>query len=152
MKNFFILIAILVLATAVGLFLQKKEQDNQPLIHEVNETQELTSLKGLVIHVDAPQDGDTIVSPLKVTGKAPGFWFFEADAPIILTNFDGLIIAESFISAKGEWMTEDYVEFEGTIEFTKPEFGERGSLILQKQNASGLPEHADSVEITVYFE
>ena len=78
-------------------------------------------------------------------------WFFEADFPVILTNWDGLIIAEHYATAEGAWMTEDFVPFTATLEFEPPEYGERGTLILQKANASGLPEHDDAVEITVFF-
>ncbi len=107
------------------------------------------------INVSYPQNGDEISSPLTITGEARGFWFFEGDFPIILTDWDGRIIAEGYATAKGEWMTEDFVEFEGVIEFIKPEhigeFSERGSLILQKDNPSGLPENDDAREITIYF-
>jgi len=108
-----------------------------------------------VIRISSPKDGDEISSPLTIKGEARGFWFFEGDFPIILTDWDGRIIAESYATAKGEWMTEDFVEFEGIIEFAKPEdigeFSKRGSLILQRDNPSGLPENDDAREITIYF-
>jgi len=61
-----------------------------------------------------------IESPLVVRGKAKRTWFFEGDFPIILTNWDGLIIAEGYATAQSDWMTEDFVKFEGKIEFEKP--------------------------------
>jgi len=70
---------------------------------------------------------------------------------VVLTDWDGLIIAEGFAQAQGEWMTEDWVPFVATVEFDRPEYGERGSLILQKDNPSGLPEHDGAYEMTVYF-
>lgn len=106
-----------------------------------------------------PQEGDAIESPLIVSGEARGFWFFEADFPVILTNWDGLIIAESIASAQSDWMTENYVSFEAELVFENPvfpgaeeeHFSRRGFLILQKDNPSGLPEHDDALEISIRF-
>lgn len=105
-----------------------------------------------LIDLNTPRPEDRISSPLAITGQARGPWFFEGSFPVILTNWDGLIIAEGVATAQGEWMTEDFVPFEAELVFDKPEFGERGSLILQKANPSGLPENADALEITVFFE
>jgi hypothetical protein len=118
-----------------------------------NETEvfSLTSLKGVEIFIDSPKENTAVSSPLKITGKAPGNWFFEASAPVTITNWDGLIIGESYITAKGEWMTTDYVPFEGTLEFTNTEYGDYGFLILRKDNPSGLPENDDAVEFKVLF-
>ena len=96
-----------------------------------------------------------ITSPLIVRGKARGTWFFEASFPVTLTNWDGLIIAQHYCEAQGEWMTTDFVEFECEIEFEEPadigDFSARGSLILHKDNPSGLPEYDDAREITVFY-
>lgn len=102
--------------------------------------------------LDTPKENEKISSPLTVSGKARGNWFFEANLPLVLTNWDGLIIAEGYATAQEDWMTEDFVPFEGVIEFAKPEYGERGFLIVKKDNPSGLPEHDDAVEIMVFFE
>lgn len=93
-----------------------------------------------------------ISSPLVVTGRARGYWFFEASFPVVLTDWDGKIIADGYATAEGEWMTEDFVPFYFTLTFDKPAYGERGTLILRKDNPSGLPEHDAAVEIPVRFE
>lgn len=95
--------------------------------------------------------GDLIESPLVIEGEARGFWYFEASFPIVLVNWDGLIIAEGFATAQDEWMTEDFVPFEATLEFTKPSYGDTGALILQKDNPSDLPEFDDALEIPIKF-
>lgn len=106
-----------------------------------------------LIRLDSPQPGEVIESPLTISGQARGYWFFEASFPVILTNWDGLIIAEGFATAEGEWMTEEFVPFTAELTFEKPElYRERGALILQKDNPSGLPEHDDALEIPVSFE
>ena len=111
-----------------------------------------TNADASLIIVDSPRPGTRISSPLTITGEARGYWFFEAAFPIVLTNWDGLIIAEGFATAQNEWMTEDLVPFTATLTFTAPEFGERGTLILQRDNPSGLPEHDAAIEIPVTFE
>ena len=103
------------------------------------------------IVVAIPREKDRVSSPLKVSGIARGGWFFEATAPLILTDWDGRIIAESYIEAQGEWMTDDFIPFSGTIDFTVPTYGERGTLIFQKANASGLSEHDDAFEVQILF-
>ena len=104
-----------------------------------------------LITLNSPLPNTEISSPLKITGQARGYWFFEATFPVILTDWDGKIIAEGFATAKDDWMTENFVEFESEISFEKPVYGERGFLILKKSNASGLPEHDDALEIPILF-
>ena len=104
-----------------------------------------------LIRLTSPLAEEEITSPLVIKGEARGNWYFEATFPVVLTNWDGLIIAEGYATAQDDWMTEDYVPFEATLEFDKPKDGERGSLILKKSNASGLPEHDDALEIKVFF-
>ncbi len=110
-----------------------------------------------LITVDTPEIGEIVQSPLRVSGEARGQWYFEGSFPVTLTNWDGLIIAEGFATADGEWMTTDFVPFEGTIEFESPateddpDFMKNGTLIFQKDNPSGLPEHDDAYEIRVRF-
>ena len=114
------------------------------------------SCKSDLIVVASPLAGSIISSPLIVEGFARGTWYFEASFPLILTDWDGRIIAEGYATAQSDWMTEAFVPFKGTLEFKKPEslngFSNRGALIFKKDNPSGLPEHDDALEITVYFE
>lgn len=108
--------------------------------------------------LDSPKPNEEIASPLVLKGKARGYWFFEASFPAELTNWDGLIIAQGIGQAQSDWMTEEYVPFEVTLEFESPykegdpDFMKRGTLILHKDNPSGLPEYDDAHEITVWFE
>lgn len=105
-----------------------------------------------LIRLASPTPYQVVESPLEVSGRARGVWFFEASFPLVLVDWDGRIIAEGYASAEGEWMTEEFVPFRGTIEFERPEYGERGTLILQKHNASDRPELDDALEVPVRFE
>ena len=116
--------------------------------------------KSDLIVVDEPRPLETIASPLTVRGKARGLWYFEASFPIILTDWDGRIIAQWYATAQDEWMTTDFVPFEGKLEFESPvfegadkdHFSRRGYLIFRKDNPSGLSEHDDALEIPILFQ
>jgi hypothetical protein len=99
----------------------------------------------------SPLPGTSISSPFTIKGKARGTWFFEGDFPIILEDGQGKNIAVSYATAKGEWMTTDFVEFTGTLEFNRAFSGQRGTLILKKDNPTGNAEFDNSLEIPVNF-
>ncbi len=103
------------------------------------------------ISIDSPRPNQQITSPLEISGQARGTWFFEGDFPVVLTNWDGLIIAEGYATAEGEWMAEDFVAFTAKLEFDTDELYDRGALILQKDNPSGLPENDDALEVPIKF-
>lgn len=105
-----------------------------------------------LIQLESPEPLAVIESPLEAAGRARGGWYFEASFPVVLVDWDGLIIAEGVATADGEWMTEEFVPFRATLEFETPGYGERGALILRKHNASGLPEHDDALEVPIRFD
>ena len=104
-----------------------------------------------LIRIETPRPNQTIESPLTIKGQARGFWFFEGDFSVVLVDWDGLIIAEGFATAEGDWMTEEFVSFNAVLEFETLEYKNNGTLILRKDNASGLPEHDDALEVPVLF-
>lgn len=105
--------------------------------------------------LEFPLPGALVTSPLTVRGKARGTWFFEASFPVVLTDWDGRIIANGIAQAESDWMTTEFVPFRAVLTFTEPPGGEgipdTGKLILKKDNPSGLPEHDDAREIPVRF-
>lgn len=103
-----------------------------------------------LIRVQEPSPNATISSPLTVSGEARGYWFFEATFPVTLLDGNGDVVTETFAQADGEWMTEDFVPFETVVLFDQPTT-ETGTLILHRNNASGLPEHDDQLRIPVTF-
>ena len=110
-----------------------------------------------LITLATPLPNSVVTNPLLISGLARGNWYFEGSFPIVLTNWDGLIIAEGHATALGDWMTTDFVPFTAMLEFTSPypdggqEFMKRGALILQKDNPSGLSENDDALEISIRF-
>ena len=113
--------------------------------------------KADMIVLSTPVANGIVNTPIMISGQARGGWYFEESFPVLLVNWDGLIIAESFASAQSEWMTNNFVPFKASLEFESPyhegdpEFMKRGSLILKKDNPSGLPQNDDALEIPIRF-
>ncbi|OGZ68643.1 MAG: hypothetical protein A3D44_03965 [Candidatus Staskawiczbacteria bacterium RIFCSPHIGHO2_02_FULL_42_22] len=125
--------------------------------YESNNVVKVTTLQILNVYKDdliwaaSPLPNDVLVSPIMVTGQARGNWFFEASFPVALLDANGKVLAQVPAQAQSEWMTTDYVGFGALLPFLKPATS-TGTLVLQKDNPSGLPEHADELRIPVRFE
>jgi hypothetical protein len=133
-------------ATVRGVLVQKGQ--NQTYINLVE--WHMYGSKNDLIEVDSPSFYRIINSPLVVTGKAKGSWFFEATFLVKLLDTEGNVLAQTTAEAQGEWMTEAYVPFKATIEFENPKTSE-GELVLEKANPSGLPENDEELIIPVRF-
>lgn len=108
-----------------------------------------------LIRISSPRPNETVRSPLKVTGVARGNWFFEASFPIAVVDWDGKIIGEGYATADSDWMTAQFVPFSASVELDATQmqggYSNRGTLILRKNNPSGLPENDDALEIPIVF-
>lgn len=103
-----------------------------------------------LIRIHRPRANDPVGSPLVIEGAARGSWYFEATFPVRLIDADGRVLAQHYAQAQGEWMTERFVPFRAELSYER-RGTTRGSLVLEKANASGLPEHANAVRIPVRF-
>lgn len=150
---------ILVILSAVSMLSCKDEAKNEAtpepdqitkdLIRDSEENIEETPIDDL-IQVESPQSNAMISSPLQIKGKARGTWFFEGDFPIRLFDEDGSEIAVAIATAQGEWMTEEWVDFQATMEFDAPESG-TGVLVFEKSNPSGMRELDNEHKVEVRF-
>jgi hypothetical protein len=159
MRHAWLFILILLLIIAIGFIVASNRIEAPTVstpepVHTVPTTPTvLPASKDDMIVLDSPLPGATISSPLTITGKARGNWYFEASFPIILTDWDGRIIAEGHAEAQGDWMTTNYVPFKAVLTYTKPDtsVSNRGSLILKKDNPSGEPKNDNALEIEVRY-
>lgn len=103
-----------------------------------------------MITVATPLPNAKIKSPLEITGSARGNWYFEASFPVVLVDAKGKTIAQSPAQAKGEWMTTEFVPFSVTLTWSK-NTATSGTLILKRDNPSGLPENDKEIRIPVSF-
>lgn len=114
---------------------------------------EHASEKGVVMSIDSPLLGELVTSPLAITGSVPGSWSFEASFGIEVLDANGEHLGEGFAvlgGEEGEWMTENMVPFESTVEFTSSPT-ETGTLVLHKANPSDDRSRDDRVEIPIRF-
>jgi len=105
-----------------------------------------------LIRLTSDEEVVPITSPLVLTGEARGYWYFEASFPAYLYDADENQVAVIPVTAEGDWMTEEYVPFTLTLTFPDQLSGSEGTLVLQKDNPSGLPENDDQLVIPVVFE
>jgi hypothetical protein len=103
-----------------------------------------------LVKIVSPLPDETVESPLVIRGEARGNWYFEASFPAKLIDENGKEVISLPVQAKGDWMTTEYVPFETTMVFVKPQTP-TGTLILKKDNPSGLPENDDEIRIPVKF-
>ncbi|MEI6420347.1 MAG: Gmad2 immunoglobulin-like domain-containing protein [bacterium] len=104
--------------------------------------------KNDLIKLATPLPNSNNSSPLVITGKARGFWFFEGSFPVKLKSLEGKVLASTVATAEGEWMTEDFVEFKADIYFNVSA-PTKVIIELDKDNPSGLSELEDSIMIPI---
>lgn len=102
------------------------------------------------IVVESPKLGDKIDSPLVVTGRARGPWYFEASAPVMVIDTTGKILGQGYVEAQGEWMTTEFVPFKGTIRFDSTS-SEGGAVIFMNDNPSGDESRAKFLAVPIFF-
>ncbi|HAO64538.1 TPA: hypothetical protein DCQ44_00985 [Candidatus Taylorbacteria bacterium] len=103
-----------------------------------------------LIHVTTPLPDVLVQSPFVVTGEARGPWYFEASFPVKVYDSNGKELGSVAAQAKGNWTTNDFVPFEASLTFSAPTT-EKGTIVFQKDNPSGLPANDQSVSIPVFF-
>lgn len=102
------------------------------------------------LEVVSIKKGQLVASPLTIKGRARGNWFFEGEFPVKLMDEKGNFFVTSFATAKGEWMTENWVPFEAKITFQKPAT-KNGFVLFAKNNPSGMPQNDFSITIPIKF-
>ena len=103
-----------------------------------------------LIVVENPKANEAISSPLFISGKARGFWFFEASFPIELVDENNNLISKTIAKAKENWTTENFVPFEANLNFSNPKTN-KGFLIFKKDNPSGIKEYENELRVPVSF-
>lgn len=159
MKKVYLLIGLILVVLIAFLFYAKSEHSTGTINFDQsgNATSTFVNEHLDLIKINSPSPGEKISSPVSISGEARGTWYFEASFPITIVDWDGKIIGEGHATAKGDWMTEDFVPFEATIDFVKPDnfqagtFSERGAIILHNDNPSGDPSKDKAVEMPVVF-
>lgn len=123
---------------------QCKTPDGKSFTRDIGNELDKTDL----IRITSPRPNQSVSGTVTVTGEARGSWYFEASFPVQLVNTQQKVIASSIATAEGEWMTEEFVPFKAELSVPASVSG-KGTLILKKDNPSGLPEHDDELRVPV---
>lgn len=107
------------------------------------------------IVVNSPIANAKVSSPISVSGKARGTWFFEGSFPVAVYDSNDKLLGQTAInftptSSSDTWMTENFVNFQGSIIFSQPTT-DSGYLLFKKDNPSGNPELDESLKLLVGF-
>ena len=146
MKRFIIFtVIILIIITLLVLVFDWGRRGTKLSQIDVNST----STTEMPIVVNNIKDNQVVSNPIKIVGKARGNWFFEASFPIQLVDADGNILASTAAKAESDWMTNDFVNFNAELTYTKATSTRRALLVLNKDNPSGNPDFDQSIFIPV---
>jgi len=100
------------------------------------------------VTLNSPSRNAEVGHSFSVIGQAPGPWFFEAQFPLMVKDRQGNAVGHATAQAQGDWQTEDMVDFSTTMQIDAIFHGP-ATLVLMKDNPSGLPEHDDAVEVPI---
>jgi len=131
---------------------QCKTSDGRTFVRDISgdvKTGEYTSVKGVKIIVDQPTKNELVSLPLKISGKVPGNWSFEASFPVELQDSNGKALSSVPAQLSGDWMTTELVPFSVTISTISRDYSGKANLVLRKDNPSGLSDKDDYVTIPV---
>ncbi len=103
-----------------------------------------------LVQLALPSPGATVSPPLRIEGVARGTYFFEGSFPVRLEDGDGNELITAPATAAGDWMTDNWVGYSAILEFTPPKT-ETGTLILERDNPSGLERNAHRLRIPIRF-
>jgi len=101
------------------------------------------------IVVSYPEDNQEVLSPIKISGKARGNWFFEGSFPIQLVDTNGNTLGTSIATSSEDWMTTEFINFNSELSFEKSTSTRRAVLVLKKDNPSGISDFDQSVFVRV---
>lgn len=104
---------------------------------------------GLIV-VEQPTPDSVLEKSFSIKGMARGSWFFEASFPVNVVDNAGNILVAISAQTKADWMTQNFVPFQVDIEIPSTYSGP-ATVILRKDNPSGLPEHDASVSFNVFI-
>lgn len=111
-----------------------KTPDSKTFIEDVGNELE----KQDEIQIENPRPNSSIKSPLAISGKAGGSWFFEASFSIKIYDKNENLLGTAIASTMSNWMTSEFVPFTAVLKFKTPTT-KKGRLILEKTTPRDYP-------------
>jgi len=107
-----------------------------------------TTDKGGQIVIDNLVQGQTIHTPITVTGMKGG-WFFEGSFPVYMKDSAGNQIGVGLATSTQDWMTANPIPFSVTLPATN--YTGPGTLVFHNDNPSGEPQNDDWYIVNVIY-
>jgi len=148
-KIIYVLLSTLIIGLGLYFFVFRGKEN---ISEEIPEKITYYKSSSDLIVVELPFPGAVTGKEFTVIGKARRVWFFEASFPIDVLDKDGKILFQTYATAQGEWMTEDFVPFKSELIKIPETYIGPATLVLKKDNASGLPEHDASISFPFTIE
>ncbi len=130
---------------------QCRTPDGRTYAEELPEKITYTKSSNNLIRVANPFPGAVTGKEFLVIGEARGAWYFEASFPVQVLDKDGKVLATGIAQAQSDWMTENFVPFKAAIKVPESYIGP-ATLVLHKDNPSGLPENDASISLPIAIE
>jgi len=164
LKIIMTILMILLVVVLAWMYVKSNEQENNNVINntisldktfnneDVNENDiddKMTYENNEGLSLEKPQENEVVNSPVNIEGEAVGSWYFEANFRVKLVDREsGDIIVQSYVTALDNWMTEESVVFNSTLEYEVDEETE-ALLIFESANPSGLDENQMTYTVPV---
>lgn len=146
-KDFLYIVIVILLAACSSVVIWKTSEQivyNTVAVVDVN-----IKRSGGELKIFEPKALSNIESPVKISGSAPGTWYFEAVFPIEVIDESGNVLGSGHAEAKSDWMTTNQVPFTASVIFARKGATE-GFLVFSKDDPSGIG-NVKSVKIPVFF-
>jgi hypothetical protein len=121
-------------------------EDGQTFSQEIDPQPDMSK----EIQVTNPTTNQLIEKTLVVSGNISGTWLFEGQSSMKLYDTNNNVVAEGIITTTSDWMTTNLVPFTGTLNFDQPD-PQKGKLVIENANPSGLEENKKEFEVSIYF-
>ena len=148
-----IILTLVVITWVVAILLKpSKNNESQQVVNNNQQTMQgitATTAAGGTIIIDNLVQGQTIQTPVTITGTIAG-WFFEGSFPVFMKDSNGNQIGVGLASSSQDWMTANPIPFSVTlpsVNYTGP-----GTLVFTKDNPSGESQFDDSYTVNVIFQ
>jgi hypothetical protein len=148
MKYIYIIAALFLLSITGWYFFYR--QPERPLTKLIETPSVYKNASSDLIVVERPTPGSVLDKNFAIEGMARGTWFFEASFPVNVVDKFGNILVATPAQTKADWMTQNFVPFRVDIKIPATYSGP-ATIILRKDNPSGLPEHDASVSFNVFI-
>jgi hypothetical protein len=107
-----------------------------------------TLAKADLIYMISPKPNEQVYSPIHISGRARGMWFFEASFPIKLKTTDGKVLGTAIAKASTDWMTNEFVDYTADLYFHVATTT-LAIIELNKDNPSGRPDLQDLLIVPI---